>query len=271
MIEFDDAFFKRSEARAAALQANLSEPALERLAREVVRRLTSRAVRDADAEDNHHPSNTDIQILCDALLHTDPSVSRSMVQKLQANNVTLEILYGRYLAPASERLGAMWDHNRISFAQVTLGVSRIFELVHKLRSALPPPKITKEDLVLFATVPGENHSLGVEMAAELFRQNGWDVEVMAGSTHGEIVDRIENSRFLVLGLSSGGRRTAEALALLIHAVRAVDPQIYIILSGALVRDEPDILNLARPDSAVLTVEEALATMDQLSVGALTGA
>ena len=266
MIDFDDAFFKRSDARAAALQANLSTPALERLARDVVTRLTKRATRNNETMDTDHPSDADIQTLCDALLHMDPSVARGMVTRLQARHVTLETLYGRYLAPASERLGTMWDHNRISFAEVTLGVSRIFELVHKLRAALPPPKITKSDQVLFATVPGENHSLGVEMAADLFRQNGWDVDVMAGGSHDEILDRIERTRFLVLGLSSGGRRTAEALALLVHAVRAVDPEIFVIVSGGVVREAPELVDLAQPDSAVSTVEEALATMDLLTAG-----
>lgn len=264
MIDFDEAFFQRAQARAAALRENLSEPALERLAREVVRRLTNRTPRALDSVDAEHPTEADIQVLCAALLHADPSVARGMVQRLQARHLTLEILYGRYLAPAAERLGAMWDHDRISFAEVTLGVSRIFELVHKLRAALPPPRITKEDQVLFATVPGETHNLGVEMAAELFRQKGWDVEVMVNAAHGEIVDRIESTRFLVLGLSSGGKRTAEALALVIHAVRAVDPDIFIIVSGLIVRQEPELLALAQPDSAVATVEEALAMMDRLT-------
>jgi methanogenic corrinoid protein MtbC1 len=266
MIDFDDAFFEGSEARAAALQASLSAPALERLAREVVQRLKSRTAHVVSAEDVDHPSEMDIAILCDALLHNDPSVSRGMIQKLQARSVTLETLYRCYLAPASERLGAMWDHNRISFGEVTLGVSRILELVHKLRTALPPPKITKADQVLFAAVPGETHSLGVEMAAELFRQKGWDVEVMAGASHSAIIDRIESTRFLVLGLSSGGRRTAEALALLIHSVRAIDPQIYIIVSGVIVREEPDLLKMMQPDGAVSTIEDALATMDRLTQG-----
>ncbi|SMX40555.1 cobalamin B12-binding domain-containing protein [Maliponia aquimaris] len=264
MIDFDEAFFQRAEDRAAALQAQLSEPALERLAREVVRRLTSRTARDMDSADAEHPTDTDIHVLCEALLHRDPGVALGMVQRLQARHLTLEVMYGRYLAPAAERLGAMWDHSRISFAEVTMGVSRIFELVHKLRAALPPPKITKQDQVLFASVPGETHSLGVEMAAELFRQKGWDVEVIVGASHGEILDRIERTRPPVVGLSSGGKQTAEALALLIHAIRAVDLDIYVIVSGVIVKEAPDLLSLVQPDSAVATVEEALATMDRLT-------
>lgn len=265
-MDFDETFFERSEARAALLQQNLSEPALERLAREVVQRLRLRALREIQSADVENPDGTDIQVLCDALLHPDASVSRRLMQRLQARRLTLDVLYGRYLAPAAEQLGAMWDHNRISFGDVTLGVSRIFELVHKLRADLPPPRITKSDQVLFTTVPGETHRLGLEMAAELFRQRGWDVQLMLDAAHGEIIDRIEESQFLVLGLSSSGRRTAEALALLIHAVRAADPAIYIIVSGQIIQEEPDLVKLVQPDTAVGTVEDALATMDRLSKG-----
>ncbi len=271
MIDFDEAFFKSSEARYTALQEHLSEPALERFAREVVKRLGSRAMRLAEGGDVHRPSTSEVQVLCNALLHPDPSVAREMVRSLQARNVTLEILFQAYLGPASERLGTMWDNDRISFGQVTLGVSRILELVHKLRAALPPAKITKSDMVLFATVPGETHSLGVEMATELFRQRGWDVEVMVGGSHGEIIERIDSNRYLMLGLSASGRRTAEALAVLIHSVRTVDPSLYIVASGVVVREEPDLLALAQPDYSVSSVDDALLLMDRLSTGVPRGA
>jgi methanogenic corrinoid protein MtbC1 len=230
-----------------------------------VRRLTTngKAAR-IHPDDIEHPSKHDIDVLCEAVLSVDPKISSEMMRGLQARRLNLDILFGRYLAPAAERLGEMWDQNRIDFMQVNLGVSRIFELMHKLRAALPPPRITKADPVIFATVPGEMHSLGVEMAAELFRQHGWDVEVLIDASHTEIMDTIGRSPFLVVGLSSSSRRTAEALALMVHAVRAAHPGIHIIISGQVVSQEPDLVALLEPDSAVTSVEEALSAMEQIT-------
>ena len=43
----------------------------------------------------------------------------------------------------------------------------------------------------FCAVPGEQHTLGVMMAADLFRRNGWDVGLLIGVDHAEIVERLE--------------------------------------------------------------------------------
>ncbi len=262
MTGFDDDFFHRTASRAHALRAVLPQEALEGLAREVVTRLAQRS-GGARVPDPAHPGFAEIEALCTALVSEDPDVSRRMMLKLQASGLTLDTLYAEYLAPAAARLGALWDDDRISFVGVTLGVGRIVELVRVLRDSLPPPKITRREPVLFATVPGDQHSLGVGMAAELFRQHGWDVRLVTGASHDEIMNAITDVACLVLGLSAGGPSTANALARLIHAVRVAHPEIFIILSGQIVTKDPGLVDLLQPDSAVSTVEDALATMDML--------
>lgn len=266
VIELDDTFYRNSQVRADALRSHLSETALEALAREVVRRLADLGTISLSPDDIEHPSDDDIGALCGALLSADPKLSRRIMKRLQAQKLTLDVLYGRYLAPAADRLGQMLDEGRIDFMQVNLGVSRLFELVNQLRNAVPYPKITKADEVLFASVPGEEHSLGVEMAAELFRQHGWDVKIAKGTDHASLMHEITQSPFRVLGLSSSGRRTAEALALMVHAVRAGFPEMYIIISGRIVKDEPDLVALMVADSIVGSVEEALSAMESMASG-----
>lgn len=263
MAGFDDEFFLRSQARVRALEERLSRNALEELAREVVERLAARS-QSLDPVDPDHPEAADIETLCAALIAETPENAHEMMLTLLADGHALDLLFARYLAPAAERLGEMWDDDHISFVQVTLGVGRIYDLVRLLRNQLPTPRITRKEPVLFASVPGDQHGLGIEMAAELFRQHGWDVELMVGASHDEIMTRIAQVACLVLGLSSGGRSTAEALARLIHAVRVAYPSLYIIVSGRIVEEEPDFLDLIGPDSAVTTVDEALATMEKLS-------
>lgn len=267
MTEFDDAFFDKSQARITALRARLSEPALQGLAREVVDRLAARGAVAA-AYDPAHPADEDIAILCAALVQSEPQRARGMMRRLQLQGLTLDVLYGRYLAPAAARLGKMWDESRLTFVEVSNGVARIFELIRMLRDQLPPPRITRAEPVLFASVPGDRHGVGVEMAAELFRQHGWDVQLMIGATHDAIMSEIGKVSCLVLGLSSGGHATAEALARLVHAVRVEHPEIFILVSGRIVVEEPDLVALMAPDGAVATVEDALATMDRLSDGTL---
>ena len=266
MAEFDDSVFGRSQDRFVRLQTALPQGALENLARAVVHRMSTRPpeVPNGNGADLSLPDAGDIDLLCTALIAPDPDEARGMMVRLQKEGVGLDRLYARYLAPAAARLGEMWDDSELSFAGVTLGVGRIHDLVRLLRDRLPEPRITRADPVLFASVPGDQHAVGLEMAAELFRQNGWDVRLVVNATQDRILGEIDSLQCLLLGLSSGGKATTEALARLVSAVRVAHPNLYILVSGRLVIEDPGFVGLLEPDSAVATVEEALQTMERLS-------
>ncbi|MBS0122867.1 cobalamin B12-binding domain-containing protein [Aestuariicoccus sp. KMU-90] len=252
--------------RVSALRSALSEDALNDLAREVVIRMAQARTRVPGAAEQ--TQSAVIDRLCASVLSDDPSDARFILNDLQESGLSLDRLYVGYLAEAAVRLGQMWEDSEASFVQVTVAAWRLYELVHDLRDRLPPPRITRAEQVLFALVPGEEHSLGVEMAAELFRQHGWDVSTLVNADHDQILAEIDRLACVVLGLSSGGESSAEALARLVLAVRAANPAIHVVISGQVVRDQPDFVRLLAPDSAVATVEEALAVMARLSGGDL---
>ncbi len=249
--------------RLAPLQRNLSEEALERLARKVVDRLALSARDITTRRDPDRPDAVEIARLTNTLLAKHESASHEYMMRLQESGVTLDVLYVRYLAPAAAKLGGLWANDKVTFLQVTLGITRIFGLMRTLRMNLPAPRITRTEPVLFAAVPGEQHTMGVEMAAQLFRQRGWDVKMLLGASEEEILDQIDKVQCLILGLSSAGRKTAEAMAHLVYMVRAAHPGIHIIVSGQIVTEEPELVELMHADTAVATVEDALAIMDEL--------
>ncbi len=263
MTDFDDDLFQDSAARMSALGTALSADALQGVAREVVSQLAQKRQMPQLLTDPDHPDAARIEQLCDALVSGDPAAARDMMRQFQREGVTLDVLYARYLAAAAARLGELWDEDVLTFSNVTTGVGRIYDIIRVLRDALPTPAITRSEPVLFAAVPGEEHNVGLQMAAELFRQRGWDVHTMLDATHDEILGQIDRMRFLIIGLSSSGRASAEALARLIHAVRVAHPGIYILVSGQIVTQEADLIALMAPDGAVATVEDALETIETL--------
>ena len=254
MTDFDDDLFQDSAARMSALGTALSADALQGVAREVVSQLAQKRQMPQLLTDPDHPDAARIEQLCDALVSGDPAAARDMMRQFQREGVTLDVLYARYLAAAAARLGELWDEDVLTFSN---------DIIRVLRDALPTPAITRSEPVLFAAVPGEEHNVGLQMAAELFRQRGWDVHTMLDATHDEILGQIDRMRFLIIGLSSSGRASAEALARLIHAVRVAHPGIYILVSGQIVTQEADLIALMAPDGAVATVEDALETIETL--------
>jgi methanogenic corrinoid protein MtbC1 len=83
----------------------------------------------------------------------------------------------RLLTPAARELGRLWDDDRCSFSDVTVGMGRLQRLMRRLAADadehphLPPDA----HRVLLLPVPGEHHTFGLAVVAEFFRRAGWDV------------------------------------------------------------------------------------------------
>jgi hypothetical protein len=97
---------------------------------------------------------------------------------------------------------------------------------------------------VFCAVPGEQHTLGVMMAADLFRRNCWDVGLLLGLEHSEILDRLERDDRDVIGLSCSGDHSVNALERLMIALRKRRPDAASSCRGRL-RATPDALAVCR--------------------------
>ena len=90
-------------------------------------------------------------------------------------------------------LGTWWEEDRVSFVEVTVGTSRMYAIMRALRRQMPLASHIHSKSAIFASVPGETHVLGVRMAADLLRKEGWDIELKIGRTHEELVVEMTNS------------------------------------------------------------------------------
>jgi methanogenic corrinoid protein MtbC1 len=165
------------------------------------------------------PAAADVAAFTRALLADDEVPAMAAVEALSARGMPLQALCLTLFAPAARELGRLWDEDRCSFSDVTVGVGRLQRL---LRGAAAPwdsgvalPAEGRRALLLPA--PGEAHTFGVNVVAEFFRRDGWDVV----SPHGDAADPVALVRgewFDVIGLSVG---TEARLDWLRHGVAAL--------------------------------------------------
>lgn len=244
----------------AALESAVTGDALHGLAREAVARLAQRA-RAGEAS---RKREAEIAKLADLLLDPSPEAATAHVNALLGRGVTVEELYTHHLADAARHLGRMWDESRLSFAEVTLGVGRIYGLLRALRAPLDFPDGASNRYALFANVPGETHTLGVSMAADLFRRQGWDIELKLGLDHDELLSEIEGSDARLIGLSACASGALPALARLILSLRVVKPDAFILVGGRLVRRAPEMLEPLAADAVTSDVATAMQKLRLLS-------
>lgn len=268
LVEFDAV--REANDNLEMLASKMPPDALEALAREVVARLSTNLGSD-DVAATLPPAAT-IDELCDALVAPDPDAGALLIAQIQNSGVSTSDIYLLYLAAAARRLGDRWDTDELSFTQVMIGTNRILAIMRGLRNALRTEGSIRDRQAIFASVPGEEHVVGVSMAADLFAEEGWAVELLVGRTHDEVVDSVGRSEAVVVGLSGHGERSLPALVRLIHAIQVSRPAVRILVSGNIADVAGKEIALAGADAIVTSIPTAMSEMRRLRREALsTGA
>lgn len=184
------------------------------------------------------PDLAEIEALCTALRGRGIEAARDVIDGLLAHGHDKTDILRGHLPAVARLMGERWERDEVSFIEVGQAVGRLQRLVHHLRDGTVPPYASAARRALFATLPGETHTLGVVIAADGFRQNGWEIGLSLGEAQSSLLDQLAEQRYAVLGMSIGSARTAKALAALIPEIRAVAPDTRILVSGAYVVSEP---------------------------------
>lgn len=202
--------------------------------------------------------------LATALCDDKTEIADMMVNDLIDAGVSVEDVCLDHLAPAARCLGEWWETDKLPFTDVAMATSRIQSMLRRMPSDRSGVRALSSNGAVFCAVPGEQHTLGVMMAADLFRRNGWDVGLLLGLEHAEIVQRLERDDRKVIGLSCSGDHSVTALERLMIALRKRRKDARIILSGQIANDADALSRLPKPDAIVSSMEQAEACMAELS-------
>jgi MerR family transcriptional regulator, light-induced transcriptional regulator len=193
------------------------------------------------------------------------------VSALMAGGASLETIYFDLLAPAARLLGFMWESDACSFADVTVGLARLQQLVYRV-SDEQSSAIDREGerTALFAMAPGDQHAFGLTLVSEYFRRSGWRAEAVLDATQETLVGMVSTQAFHLLGLSLVDERWLEALPGTIAAVRraSCNPDLRIMVGGRVFSAQPGLFAYVGADAtaedARLAVNTAAKLIDELT-------
>jgi MerR family transcriptional regulator, light-induced transcriptional regulator len=147
-------------------------------------------------------------------------------------------LYQRVLAPAMHEIGRLWEKGALTVADEHLATA----LTNRVLAALRPPVRIEADAggaadggqgrALLAAVEGEQHALGLRMAADILEDTGFEAIYLGGDVPtGALLRAIESFSPDLLVLSA----TMPSLALRLEEVattaRGAHPQLELLLGG----------------------------------------
>ncbi|MDU9006677.1 cobalamin B12-binding domain-containing protein [Sedimentitalea todarodis] len=246
--------YEESRSNIRRLKESLPEDQVAGLAREVIRRLASRHSKVEHI--SHEPTVAELEELCTALISDNDTAAAAIIFGARAEGAPPEAIYLKYLAAAARMLGDWWNEDRADFVQVTVGTGRMFAIMRGMKHLFVPAFDAPEKSAIFASVPGEDHTFGIRMAADLFRKDGWEISLKIGLDHDELVADIERTPSSILGLSLAGRHSVDALSRLVVALHICCPHAPLLVSGRDVEDAEPLLGLMGVDCIARDLDEA---------------
>lgn len=267
-FDINPALYTRTQSLFDAKRRKLPPDAVERLAREVVERLAEKRDVLNGRVTELVPPSTDPEMVaafCDILLAPDASVAlRFLEDRLSPIVKERGDLYG-YIAAASRELGERWDAGEVTFLDVTLAVGKLYALVRSVGSGRDAGyfEANPNKYAVFANVPGEQHTLGVSVAAEVFRDAGWEISLQLDRSHAELIDCVSTIRPAVIGLSLSSAMGLDPLVRLVIALRLALPDIVIAVAGGEDTDEDTLRTLVDLDLVITNAEQAQSDLSRL--------
>ncbi|TCP60294.1 methanogenic corrinoid protein MtbC1 [Rhodovulum bhavnagarense] len=232
--------------------------------REVAKAALSRVALSLPARPTPAPDAAETGALCVALCCGGIDAARGVIKELAEKGYgSGEILRG-HLPAVARLMGEKWERDEVSFVEVGQVVGRLQRLVHLLQDDIGLPRTDPARRAVFATLPGETHSLGVVIAADAFRRCGWEIDLSLAEPEAVLVDQLAEQTHSVLGLSVGSVRTARLLAALVPRIRMAAPHTRILLSGAYVAAEPEAAARIAADGWAHDIPSALREMARLA-------
>ena len=205
-------------------------------------------------------TDADVARFAKLVVALDEDIASVTIRKLRELDVSVEKIFIDLLAPTARLLGTLWEEDRCSFSDVTVGLGRLQRVLRDLGPALgvgvPHPAGGRR--VLLVPSPGEQHTFGLVMVGEFFRRAGWHVSGGSWSSGDEAATLASTEWFDVVGFSLAAEVHLDRLATGIAAVRqaACNRDIKVLVGGPLFGTHPEYADRVGADGMTIDGREA---------------
>lgn len=161
----------------------------------------------------------------------DASSAEELARATLDEGFSVAGLYQRVIAPAMWRIGSQWEQGAISVADEHIATA----LTHQVMAAVYGPNLGNKRVpgrLLLAALEGEQHALGLRMAADVIELAGYETIYLGADVPLDDLLRTvaERSPDLVL-LSATMPSSGSALEGSIDAIHRLDPNLVVLYGG----------------------------------------
>ncbi len=210
----------------------------------------------------------DVALFAELVLHEEDRVVRDCVIALRDRGVAVESIFLDLLAPVARHLGDMWERDLCTFTEVTMGLGRLQKVLRENSVAFGQFNESHHSVegrrILLMPCPGEQHTFGLSVVAEIFQRAGWDVVTSFLATDAAAV-MVKKDWYDVVGFSLGSVAGVARLSAAIRLVRDVslNDRISIICGGPAFQLQPGMGTQIPADAIIVNGHQAPEQADKL--------
>ncbi len=186
----------------------------------------------------------DVQQFGGLILALDHTRAYTFVEQKRSEGRSLENIIMTLLAPTASYLGELWKADLCSFTEVTVGLSRLRQMLRDLGPEFESEvsECPQARRALLLATPGEQHTFGLFVVEAFLRRDGWDVAGSQIDSADEIAHLVDKHWFAIAGFSLSSEQFIDRLATLIRLVRrhSCNRDIGILVGGQLFVEQPEL-------------------------------
>lgn len=221
----------------------------------------------ADQANDMQVKQTEIVDFCQTLLDGPVEECFSYIDRMQKSGHSLISLYMNLIPASTRRLQELWENDENSFTEVTLALGRAQNLIHQLSPIFVNLGNFSDfqGSALLINAPGSQHTLGILMLGEFFKQAGWNTAVEIEISSEELKDRIHSQAYDLVAISISCDAQWDTMEALLKEIKIVSKNqgILTMAGGPLFDYNPELLTVCSADVCALKAEEAIKTVSDL--------
>ncbi len=206
--------------------------------------------------------------LCEAFLADEDEERHAAIQALRADGVTGAEIIDHVIPEVARIYGQGWADDTLSFAEVSIGSARLQETVRALvardvslaaraTGGVNAHHHTAPRILLIIPKP-EDHTLGTFVVADQFRRLGFAVDIAVDEHPRQVALRLKQQRYVMAGLTIGGRRTLASTRELVDIIRKTSTRfVPVVLGGSFVGTDTNLKKATGVDHVVSSARDAL--------------
>jgi MerR family transcriptional regulator, light-induced transcriptional regulator len=166
--------------------------------------------------------------------------------------IPLQAIFKDLFASTARRLGELWEQDQIDFVEVTIGLSRLQQLLHELAAVQEiAPAIGGRNALIVPT-PGDQHTFGSMIVIQMFRDAGWEVSGGVSYSVEELERLVRRQDFALIGFSLASEALISHLSGVIARVRKASriADMAVVVGGYVSTVRPDLAVAVGADYSV---------------------